>query len=80
MSMDAAGEERESHEDRSKSGKMSGPEGTVPGSDEGVGMGAGNEPNTFEPEEDPTATAKSTATAESTEKVKGTPANTSEPS
>jgi hypothetical protein len=74
MSMDAAGEDRKTHEDQSRSGKMSGTEGTVPGSDKGVGMGAGNEPNTFEPEEDPTATA------ESTEKVEDTPTDTSEPS
>ena len=74
MSMDAAGEERQSQEADNRSGKMSGPEGTVPGSDKGVGMGAGNEPNTFEPEEDPTATA------ESTEKVEDTPTDTREPS
>ncbi|WP_458111949.1 hypothetical protein M1D88_17075 [Arthrobacter sp. R1-13] len=74
MSMDAAGEDRKSHEDDNASGKMAGPEGTVPGSDKGVGMGAGDEPNTFEPEEDPTATA------ESTEKVEDTPADTREPS
>lgn len=72
--MDAAGEDRQSQENHSRSGKMSGPEGTVPGSDKGVGMGAGNEPNTFEPEEDPTATA------ESTEKVEDTPTDTREPS
>ncbi|WP_309108678.1 hypothetical protein [Arthrobacter sp.] len=74
MSMDAAGEDRKSHEDDNRSDKMAGPEGTVPGSDQGVGMGAGNEPNTFEPEEDPTATA------ESTDQVEDAPADTNEPS
>ena len=74
MSMDAAGEDRKSQEADNRSGTMSGPEGTVPGSEKGVGMGAGNEPNTFEPEEDPTATA------ESTEKVEDTPTDTREPS
>jgi hypothetical protein len=74
MSMDAAGEARESHETENRSGRKAGPEGTVPGTEKGVGLGAGNEPNTFEPEEDPTATA------ESTEKVEGTAVDTSEPS
>jgi hypothetical protein len=74
MSMDAAGKDRKSHEDDNRSGKMAGPGGTVPGKDKGVGMGAGNEPNTFEPEEDPTATA------ETTEKVEDSPADTREPS
>lgn len=74
MSMDAASEDRKTHEDQSRSGKMSGPEGTVPGGDKGVGMGAGNEPNTFEPEED------QPATAESTENVEDTPTDTREPS
>lgn len=32
------------------------PDGGVPGSADGAGMGAGGEPNTFEPEEDPEAT------------------------
>ncbi|MCU1531199.1 MAG: hypothetical protein JWO49_770 [Arthrobacter sp.] len=32
--------------------------GKVPNKEDGVGVGAGNEPNTFEPEEDPEATAQ----------------------
>ncbi|MET1065181.1 MAG: hypothetical protein ABWX85_09455 [Arthrobacter sp.] len=32
-----------------------GQDGTIPDSREGVGIGAGAEPNTFEPEEDPDA-------------------------
>ncbi len=43
--------------------KLTGPagvgrDGTIPGSAEGVGLGAGTEPNTFEPEDDPDATAE----------------------
>lgn len=34
----------------------------IPGTDEGVGIGAGAEPNTFEPEEDPDATKNNTDT------------------
>jgi hypothetical protein len=33
-----------------------GPEGTIPANKQGIGVGAGREPNTFEPEEDPDAT------------------------
>ncbi|MEK0156489.1 hypothetical protein [Arthrobacter oryzae] len=41
--------------------KIPGPEASgqgadIPGSGKGVGIGAGTEPNTFEPEEDPDAT------------------------
>ncbi|MGX9899875.1 hypothetical protein ACW0JT_08000 [Arthrobacter sp. SA17] len=74
MSMDAAGEDRKSHEDDNTSREMAAPEGTVPGSDKGVGMGAGDEPNTFEPEEDPTATAESTEKVEDTPRTPGNPA------
>lgn len=35
-----------------------GAEGTVPNTVDGVGVGAGDEPNTFEPEEEPEATAE----------------------
>ena len=42
-----------------KAGHGRGPEGAIPGSDEGVGIGAAEEANTFEPEEDPEASAES---------------------
>jgi hypothetical protein len=51
-----------------------GPDGTIPGSAEGVGVGASTEPNTFEPEEDfePAAGA--------TDGTKATPVDPSEQS
>jgi hypothetical protein len=33
-----------------------GPQGTIPDSGQGIGIGASDEANTFEPEEDPEAT------------------------
>ncbi len=59
--------------------------GTVPGSENGVGLGAG-EANTFEPEEgteaaDTSAPGEtSVATAEDTPDVEQTPVETTEPS
>ena len=59
--------------------------GTVPGSENGVGLGAG-EPNTFEPEEGTEAKDNSArgetsvATAEDTPDVEETPVETTEPS
>lgn len=37
-------------------GPAAGQDDSIPGSGDGVGIGAGTEPNTFEPEEDPEAT------------------------
>lgn len=74
MSINGSGQGYGNNQDAQGGAKKAGPEGTVPGTKDGVGMGAGKEPNTFEPEEDPAATA------ESTEKVEGTPVDTSEPS
>jgi hypothetical protein len=46
------------HDEAPRQGETArtGPRGTIPASKEGVGAGASNEPNTFEPEEDPDAT------------------------
>jgi len=38
--------------DRNKDSEGTGPEGTIPESDDGVAVGAMDEPNQFEPEED----------------------------
>ena len=44
-------------DDESRDAKAQGKDdGGVPGSSDGVGLGADAEPNTFEPEEDPDAT------------------------
>jgi hypothetical protein len=51
-----------------------GRDGSIPGSSDGVGLGAGTEPNTFEPEEDPDATAEATA------EIEDSPVETTEPS
>jgi hypothetical protein len=60
--------------------------GGIPGSENGAGLGATGEPNTFEPEEVPEDTDSSAAgetsvaTAEDTPDVANTPVETSEPS
>lgn len=51
-----------------------GQDGTIPGSADGVGLGAGTEPNTFEPEED------LDASAEAAKDIEDSPGETSEPS
>ncbi|MBT2550986.1 hypothetical protein [Arthrobacter sp. ISL-65] len=50
-----------------------GPDGSIPGSAGGVGIGAGTEPNTFEPEDDPDATA------DAAEDIEDSSPGTSEP-
>ncbi|MBT2250274.1 hypothetical protein JHV56_16365 [Arthrobacter sp. BHU FT2] len=42
--------------DETGDAKGNGKDGGVPGGNDGVGLGADAEPNTFEPEEDPDAT------------------------
>ncbi|MET3352065.1 UNVERIFIED_ORG: hypothetical protein ABID57_003780 [Arthrobacter sp. UYEF1] len=61
MSVNEAGKEPRD-DDSTSDRKLIGPaglgrDGTIPGSPDGVGLGAGTESNTFEPEEDPDATA-----------------------
>ena len=58
--MSAGEPARERAEDESAGQKLSnagaGKDGSVPNAKDGVGIGAGTEANTFEPEEDPDAT------------------------
>jgi len=60
--MNADEVEKERQDDDTSTGQnLSDPEvasqgGSIPSSGDGVGIGAGAEPNTFEPEEDPDAT------------------------
>ncbi|QHK19744.1 hypothetical protein GU243_08400 [Pseudarthrobacter psychrotolerans] len=70
MSVNEAGKEPRD-DDSSSDRKLTGPaglgrDGTIPGSPDGVGLGAGTEPNTFEPEEDPDAAAEAAEDIEDT--------------
>lgn len=70
MSVNEAGKDPRDDEPTSDR-KLTGPpglggDGTIPGSADGVGLGAGTEPNTFEPEEDPEATAEAAEDIEDT--------------
>lgn len=70
MSVNEAGKDPRD-DDSASDRKLAGPaglgrDGTIPGSPDGVGLGAGTEPNTFEPEEDPDATAKAAEDIEDT--------------
>ena len=68
MSVNEAGKDPRD-DDPTSDRKLTGPadlgrDGTIPGAADGVGLGAGTEPNTFEPEEDPDATAKAAEDSE----------------
>lgn len=59
MSVNEAGKDPRD-DDPTSDRELTGPaglgrDGTIPGAADGVGLGAGTEPNTFEPEEDPDA-------------------------
>ena len=59
MSADDAARERSENESagqKQPGSGVGGQEGGVPNARDGVGIGGGTEPNTFEPEEDPDAT------------------------
>jgi hypothetical protein len=68
MSVNEAGKDPRD-DDPTSDGNLTGPaglgrDGTIPGAADGVGLGAGTEPNSFEPEEDPDATAEAAEDSE----------------
>jgi hypothetical protein len=59
MNADEAGRERQGDDSAGQKlpgSDAAGPAGSIPRTEDGVGIGAGAEANTFEPEEDPGAT------------------------
>jgi hypothetical protein len=70
INVNEAGKDRHENDPTGEQ-KLTGPDGpgrdgTIPGSADGVGLGAGTEPNTFEPEEDPDAAAEALEDSEDT--------------